>query len=403
MSHLLEIRHIRCAKVWLGIVAFGLGCAEPYTPVSPGAIGYLSDNALEIDARFQRTVHVPCDEVGEGRSSGSGGSRASTRLLRDVHAVGHDAALRGRPLMLEHAAVSVDVQSVKAEGAGQCEVRYEGHVESLITSSEMEARGTTRDAYEGDAEIEFGLPGDGALEAAPDYGALGEDDTLDVGVVFGQMNPDGLQDDDAGYWSARALEGHLLEKGLTVDVGRGAAGGRLMEGRVGRTRVRVEIVDPGGFSLGADGASKAALLGTMLAQHEVVYLNGHAFQTGMEALWDAGSYGSSAQYRVVVLDICWSYYAYAKKILDAVDAGRVAVVAVPGRVVTGSVNSFALLIDALTAGVEAGGGDRWYGILRRMNALAEERATTRAGVIDPALREAEVYGVGSLWETRDRH
>ena len=49
-----------------------------------------------------------------------------------------------------------------------------------------------------------------------------------------------------------------------------------------------------------------------------------------------------------MLDICWSYYAYAKKILDAAGAGRVAVVAVPGRVVTGSMNSFALLLDALT-------------------------------------------------------
>jgi hypothetical protein len=169
---------------------------------------------------------------------------------------------------------------------------------------------------------------------------------------------------------------------------------------MGRTHVRVEIVDPDGFALEGDTASKAAVIGSMLARHEVVYLNGHAFQSGLEALWDPGSYAPSSRYRVVVLDVCWSYFAYLKKVLRAAGPGRVEVVAVPGRVVTGSVDSFAWLMAALVAGVESAGGDTWLGLVRRMNDLAEDRARTRGGVIDPVLREPEVYGVGSLWKPR---
>ena len=105
--------------------------------------------------------------------------------------------------------------------------------------------------------------------------------------------------------------------------------------------------------------TSAALTGAF-ASHDVVYYNGHSHKGAIEM-------SPGAAYRLIVLDSCWSTQHFAKRLLDRGHD----VITNSERSVTGSVESFFVLVDTLLAREPS-----WP--LLQMNALAERRAMSRA-------------------------
>lgn len=220
--------------------------------------------------------------------------------------------------------------------------------------------------------------------ARPDTAALWRDGRVDVAAVFGQMDEVSLQPDDAGEWSADTLEWALLDRGFEASAT--ADGHARLRGEVGARAVDVTLYRPAAFALGRSEAERRQLLREALAEHEVVYLNGHAFQGAWDVLDDPTAY--RAHYRVVMLDVCWSWQLYTEPVLAAQRAGRRAhVVSARNRVVTGSVDALPMLLDALAA------NRSWRALLRDLDAAADERAAARHDLVEPRLRPAERYGV----------
>lgn len=233
--------------------------------------------------------------------------------------------------------------------------------------------------YLSDVRVEPGVD----VDARPDYAALWRDGRLDVAAVFGQMDPGGLGADDEGLWSTEAFVEALEDRGFT-------RGGDRLEGDIHGRPVAVTVFRPDAFSLDRPEAERRGLLREALAEYEVVYINGHAFQGALDVLDDPTAY--RPHYRVVVLDVCWSWQLYVRPVLDAQRGGRRAhVVSSTNRVVTGSVYSFVWLLDELAL---ARGG--WRATIAAMNALAARRAIDRHAQVEPHLRAPERYGVSGL-------
>ena len=233
--------------------------------------------------------------------------------------------------------------------------------------------------YLSDVRVEPGVdPG-----ARPDYAALWRDGRLDVAAVFGQMDPGGLTPDDDGRWSVETFVLALERRSFTLE-------GDQLDGRIDGRAVRVTLYRPEAFSLERPEADRRDVLREALAEHEVVYINGHAFQSAWDVLDDPSAY--RAHYRVVVLDVCWSWQLYVRPVLGAQRGGRRAhVVSSTNRVVTGSVHSFLWLLDDL-----AGARESWRVTIAGMNALAARRASDRRAHVEPHLQAAERYGVSGL-------
>jgi hypothetical protein len=189
----------------------------------------------------------------------------------------------------------------------------------------------------------------------PRYGAMLADGTLTLAAVFGEL-VGGPTDPNA--WSARAFADGLRSRGF-VEV-------EPDRYRLGDITVDVALVS-------TDPAESTAALAGALASHDVVYYNGHSH---------GGALGLDppADYRLIVLDSCWSTQRYAERLIAP---GR-DVLTNTERSVTGSIESFFVLVDALIAREPA-----WP--LAEMNALAERRARLRAPL--SKYKEPEHYRV----------
>lgn len=222
------------------------------------------------------------------------------------------------------------------------------------------------------------------LAAAPRYDALLDDGRLQIAAVFGQMDTDALAPDDPGFWSQETLAMALIDAGFELRGETRPAGGRRYVGQAGGVAVELEVFGPEQWRF--DAVRGRALLADVIAAHEVVYLNGHAKQAHLDVLWDPATYPGP---RLLFMDICWSYSMYTPQI---VEAGEVQVVNVPNRVVTGSVESLLILLDALLAPDRPG----WLSIVRALNERAEVRAAARFEDVEAKLRDPEIYGVSGL-------
>lgn len=193
-----------------------------------------------------------------------------------------------------------------------------------------------------------------AGDGRPRYEELTADDRISIAALFGQIEP-GPVERDFGSQSYRMLEDALAARGfLRVAPDR-------YERAEGGVAIDVTLTGPAALPL-ADPSATSAALAAALAGHDIVYYNGHEFDGGLELAAPA------AAYRIVVLDSCWSTQRYSHRLIGP----TIDVIGNTERAVTGSVESFVALLDALHARVPA-----WSAILDPMNRLAEARATAR--------------------------
>lgn len=189
----------------------------------------------------------------------------------------------------------------------------------------------------------------------PRYDVMLADGTLTIAAVFGEL-AGGPTDPNA--WSYRAFAGGLRARGF-VEV-------EPDRYRLGEITIDVALVpnDP--------EESTAALAGA-LASHDVVYYNGHSHGGTIEL-------DPPADYRLIVLDSCWSTQRYAERLIDPARD----VLSNTERSITGSIESFFVLVDTLIAREP-----RWP--VAEMNELAEHRARLRAPL--SKYKEPEHYRV----------
>ena len=340
------------------------GCAEPRPIVSQGHTRFLSDRAWEIDATVR------------GSAPASG---AWLDLVRQADAL----AARGKPLFLSQARVTF----APAPGAG---LAYEARVESF---ARLERGGL----YGDEPGVSFRWPPPEAALAAPRYEALARGGMLRVGAVFGQMRPDDASPtaDDEGWWSWRTLREALQQHGYEPRPDPLGAVATIWRRSVGDLVVEVELRGPDEFSLASDGAGGAGRMRALLGRSAVVYVNGHAQRAAFAPIDELASY-LPARSRLLVLDLCWSYFDHARRVLDA--AGDAQVITTDGRVVTGSVVSFSELLTGLVDGVaRPSTGARWLTLLGAMNEAAAARAVDRSGQVTGVMEPPEVYGVSPAW------
>jgi hypothetical protein len=338
------------------------GCGEAYRPVSPGRTGYLSDRAIEIDVEMELSSENELFAVEAALESG------------------------GTPLFLDRA-------HVKSADAGGGRVRT--HVTSFAREEELLELDSTIGAYPRSARPRFRLPDDEARASAPAYGRLAEDGVLTVSALFGEMAKDGLAPDDAAYWSLAAFSLDLERHGYALDAN--VTGYRRYRKGEGELAVQIAVYGPELLRVGHDDEG-AIVLRHAIAESDIVYVDEHAFQKGLEVLADPAAY-DPARYRILVLDTCYSYSLYTRWVLDAASPGSTHVVNTDGRVVTGSVESFGAMLHAVVAEVGAPTfrSRTWLSLVGEMNDLAAARAGRRRDVPDERLRPAEVYGVSGVW------
>jgi hypothetical protein len=187
---------------------------------------------------------------------------------------------------------------------------------------------------------------------APRYDAMLADGQLTIAAVFGELGGGAL---DYNARSYHAFSDALLARGF-VEV----APDRYRQGAV---TIDLALIPD-------DPAQSTAAIGGALASHDVVYYNGHSHAGEIEL-------APPTDYRLIVLDSCWSTQHFAKRLV----APNRDVLTNSERSVTGSIESFLVLVDALRA------NQGWP--LAEMNALAVARARLRAPV--SKFREPERY------------
>jgi hypothetical protein len=194
--------------------------------------------------------------------------------------------------------------------------------------------------------------------AGPRYDAMLADGTLTIAAVFGEL-AGGPADHNA--WSYRAFAAALHERGF-LEYGE----------RFTRGDVTIDLA-----LIANDPAQTTAALAGALASYDVIYYNGHSHDGDIELV-------PPPDYRVIVLDSCWSTQHFAR---DLVGANR-DVLTNSERSITGSIESALVLIDALAARAEFP--------LHEMNSLAVGRARKRAPV--SRFRDPERYRVDGRCE-----
>ncbi|HEY5949133.1 MAG TPA: hypothetical protein VIV40_26755, partial [Kofleriaceae bacterium] len=190
-----------------------------------------------------------------------------------------------------------------------------------------------------------------ATTGGPRYDAMLADGTITVAAVFGEL-AGGPTDHNA--WSYRAFATGLRERGFSeIAPSIGYTQGHEVE----RYRLGTMTIDL--VLMPDDPAQTTAALAGALASHDVVYYNGHSHGGGI-------TISPPGDYRLIVLDSCWSTQHFAKRVIGP----QRDVITNSDRSVTGSIESFLVLVDAL--------GTRGGWPLAEMNALAEARARHRA-------------------------
>jgi hypothetical protein len=402
VHHVLPVIHtVRPAvNVGYACLLFGLvlSCSSPFTPVSQGVTGYVSDRAWEIDAELQGVTRVPPPPAGQNLSASGAWASVDQRLNNDLQAIASILNSEGRPLFLDRAFVQLEADHATTAMLQGGDIAWHARVQSLATTREV-ARGPG--AYFDDDRASFRRAPAEALRAAPDYAALAADGLLSIGALFGQMGTEGLTPTDDGFWSRKAFEQDLLNNGYR-QVGARLAGYCTYETNFGSLRVQVDVAGPELFTLLGDVDQARNLVRSHIAQHEVAYINGHSLQDSLDAIGAPDAF-ASGEYRILALDLCWSYHLYTRSALNAAPRGQTHIVNATGRVVTGSVESISALMHTLaksTARERAytpEAGPAWIDILRSMNELADARALARRGQVKEDLQPAEIYGVSGVW------
>lgn len=382
------------------LLALCSACSKPFTPMSHGVTGYVSDRAWEIDADVYGALPSQ-----PSTSVNSPGANVQTSLDQkvtdDLERVASILQNEGRPLLLDRAQVDFDVRTSSTNEKSSGPVSWHARVQSLATYAEVPDGAA---AYTSDARALFHLPPPEAYRTRPGYGQLAADGVLEVGVLFGQMSEGDLAATDDGLWSQRAFEQDLAAHGY-AKLDRPGSAWATWESSIGSLRVSVDVAGPEVFPLLGDADQARSTLRSLVASHELVYLNGHANQESLDALGDPQAF-EPATYRVVVLDLCWSYFLYSRPALDAAPWGQTHVVNASGRVITGSIESFSLLLHGVTksASESMQGSDSesptWIDLVRAMNEQAAGRAEARRGKVIADLEPPELYGVSGVWEPR---
>lgn len=355
------------------------GCEREGPPrIAPGDTGFVSDRAVELRIDIA------------GHRDGAHGPIGEETVREDLRALDARLAAEGRPLHAERARI----EDLTVEVRGPV-TAYRARAISYVSAYD----GVDVAVYRAGAADGVRGPDPAALGARPDDHALAADGELTVGILFGQMDKERLTPGDPGHGGVRAFGEALEAAGFErlpdpVELpGRRYRGVEPASGLV----IDVRLHGPDAFPLGLDAAATAAVLRAVAGPSEVVYLNGHARQEGLDALADPAVW-VGVGYRVVVLDLCWSYPLYARPVLEAhrASGGRAHVVSALERVVTGSEESFHALFVHLVRGAAAPGTTPdWLDLVTEMNALAEARAAERRDRVGPALRPPEIYGVST--------
>lgn len=201
-----------------------------------------------------------------------------------------------------------------------------------------------------------------ADSGSPRYDAMLADGAITVAAVFGELSGGPT---DHNVWSYRAFGDALRDRGFAqVEPGLGYTQGHEIDRyRLGDLTIDLVLVAD-------DPAQTTAALAGALAGHDVVYYTGHSHDGDI-------AIAPPSDYRLIVLDSCWSTQHFAQRLMSP-DRD---VITNSERSVTGSIESFLVLVDALRA------HDGWP--LVRMNALAEARAAKRAPL--STFKEPERY------------
>jgi len=150
---------------------------------------------------------------------------------------------------------------------------------------------------------------------------------------------------DPNVWSYRAFEHGLRARGFN----------EVAPERFQRGAITIDLA-----LIPDDPAQSTAALAGALASHDIIYYNGHSHGGDIEL-------SPGPDYRVIVLDSCWSTQHFAERLVGA----NRDVITNRERSITGSIESFLALLDALVARAPA------YP-LGQMNELAVARAWNRA-------------------------
>lgn len=372
----------------LAIAACG---THPYEPVSSGASGYVSDRAWEIVAEFSGSTYVP-------QAHGLADLAWRKSIDRDVAVAIDSFASEGKPLFADRARIDWQLEQ-PAPPPLPGTVRWKARVHSLALPGEVPA-GFEPEGSSDDRIRFLPVPPD-ARHSSPELGRLAEDRVVRVGALFGQIN-EPLADTDDGFWSRDAFEQDLSLNGYRITSESSSPVRRTWQKSQENVRVVVDVAGPDAFPLGGSEDQARKEVRELVAQHEVVYLNAHANQSPLAVLSDPLAW-EPAQYRVVVLDVCWSYFLYARQAQDAAAWKDTHLVVTSGRVVTGSVESFAGLLHGMVGEMVSGvaeSGERreWLSWIAQMNDLAVARANDRAGKVSSEYALPEVYGVSGLWK-----
>lgn len=351
----------RWSFVWMLLSS---GCATQADPlVSPGRLGYLSDRAHELSMTIQGEATVDWREGCDGPATLCGDDAQLEQAARGaLTAAAERHAARGEPLFPERARALRRVTGAARRADGRVDVRFLLDVTSFARDAEHPSQ---RWVYASDATTSFLANDDAPLARATPLSAASRDVTM--AVVIGQIAAE-AGDDDPARWSQRHLEDELVARGFA------RAGGRFRRGRLA-----VDVTGPDVARLSSERAADAVAAAFRSA--DVVYVSGHA-RSGLLA-----NVERSERPSLVFLDLCWSYYLDAHE--QRARTPSAAIVVTDGAVVTGSVDNVTMVVDGL---LQPGAELTYRALLERLNDAAAARARERAGKVDPALAEPEVYG-----------
>ena len=359
-------------------------CGEAPPDVAPGPTGYISDRAIELTLALHGTLSLPTAEVEASRALRRTVSPAPLggRLDAELDRIEALRLAAGLPIVPSRARVAWTLGAPSAGEAGRSRLPWSALLDTWISARDLPPGAPGLGAYASDPAVLYASPTSG--DASPGSLGLADDGRVVVGVLLGQMDRAVVRRDDPGARGVAFLEGTLQGWGFSPAGPMPGGAGRAWLGSINGIEVVVHLHDP--LAAAASPDEQAGAVRRVVAGSEVAWLSLHAGLPGLDALAeplpDAGP-------RLVVLDVCWSYYKYVASLLTAA-AGPLHVVSAASRVVTGSVEGLPIVLRGL---VGADGGPTWVELLADLNDAAEARAAERAGALDGRLWLPEIYGV----------